>query len=52
MPQILYAAEQPVIEFKYIIPFITSEGGDAGLFKRAELSNSQIPETIEKMMTE
>lgn len=52
MPQILYAAEQPVIEFKYIIPFITSEGGGCRLFKRAELSNTQIPETIEKMMTE
>ena len=31
MPQILYAAEQPIIEFKYIIPFITSEGGGCRL---------------------
>ena len=52
MPQILYAAEQSVLEFKYIIPFITSGDEYKKLFDASEVEGSDIPDIMEKIVYE
>ena len=52
MPQILYAAEQSVLEFKYIIPFITSGDEYKKLFDACEVEGSDIPNIMEKIVYE
>ncbi len=43
MPQILYAAEQSVFEFKYLIPFLADNGNYRKIFSEAELKKTEIP---------
>lgn len=52
MPQILYAAEQSVLEFKYILPFITSGDEYKKLFDACEVEGSDIPDIMEKIVYE
>lgn len=52
MPQILYAAEQSVLEFRYIIPFITSGDEYKKLFDACEVEGSDIPDIMEKIVYE
>ncbi len=52
MPQILYAAEQSVLEFRYIIPFITSGDEYKKLFDASEVEGSDIPDIMEKIVYE
>ncbi len=52
MPQILYAAEQSVLEFKYIVPFIADNDKYKNLFTKAEIENTPVPGIIEDLMGE
>lgn len=52
MPQILYAAEQSVFEFKYIMPFLADTGQYNNLFKAEVLKNSNIPTIMNDIMDE
>lgn len=52
MPQILYAAEQSVLEFKYILPFITSDDVYKKSFSAQEVADSEIPDIMEKIVYE
>lgn len=52
MPQILYAAEQSVFEFKYIMPFLTDTGQYDNLFLKNELESSEIPAIMSDIMKE
>lgn len=52
MPQILYAAEQSVFEFKYLIPFLADSEQYKKSFKRAEIEHSEIPSIMNRIMKE
>ncbi len=52
MPQILYAAEQSVFEFKYIMPFLADTGQCNNFFKKEDLKNSEIPQIMNDIMLE
>lgn len=52
MPQILYAAEQSVFEFKYIMPFLADTGQYNNLFKAEVLKNSNISTIMNDIMEE
>lgn len=52
MPQILYAAEQSIFEFKYIIPFITDNERYSKCFKSSLIENSEVPEIMRGIMNE
>ena len=52
MPQILYAAEQSVFEFKYIMPFLVDTGQYANFFEARSLENSDIPKIMTDIMDE
>lgn len=52
MPQILYAAEQSIFEFKYIIPFIADDEKYNKLFLRDDIESSDIPEIMENIAGE
>lgn len=52
MPQILYAAEQSVFEFKYIIPFIVDDDRYDKIFLKSEIENSDIPEIMKEIILE
>ncbi len=52
LPQILYAAEQSVFEFKYIIPFVSDNEKYSKLFLREDMSNSDIPEIMNMVIDE
>lgn len=52
MPQILYAAEQSVLEFKYIVPFISDNDKYTNLFKKSEIEDSLVPHAINDIITE
>lgn len=52
MPQILYAAEQSVFEFKYILPFISDSGQYGRVFSEEELHGSGIPQVMSDIMDE
>ncbi len=43
MPQILYAAEQSVFEFKYLMPFLADNGNCRKVFSEEELEKTEIP---------
>ncbi len=52
VPQILYAAEQSVFEFKYNLPFISRDMNKRDVFYKPELEGTQIPSLMEKILTE
>ena len=52
LPQILYAAEQSVFEFKYIIPFIADDDRYSKLFFKADTENSEIPHIMNTILDE
>ena len=52
MPQILYAAEQSVFEFKYIIPFIADDEKYSKLFLKADMESSDIPRIMNTIIDE
>ncbi len=52
LPQILYAAEQSVFEFKYTLPFISSDLSKREVFLRDEVEKSEIPSLIQKIISE
>lgn len=52
MPQILYAAEQSVFEFKYIMPFLADTGQYNNFFKAENLKDSNIPTIMNDIMDE
>ena len=52
MPQILYAAEQSVFEFKYIIPFIADDDRYDKVFLKPELESTDIPKIMNDIMLE
>jgi len=52
LPQILYAAEQSVFEYKYIFPFIADTKQYKKLFKKSEVEASEIPQIITDIMRE
>lgn len=52
MPQILYAAEQSVLEFKYTLPFVTTDEKYSKLFSRADVEKTEIPQIMEDILAE
>lgn len=52
MPQILYAAEQSVLEFKYIVPFIADNDKYKNKFTAAELEKTLVPDTVTSIAEE
>ena len=52
MPQILYAAEQSVFEFKYILPFVADTKKYQKFFSRNEIENTDIPEIMRAILSE
>ncbi len=52
VPQILYAAEQSVFEFKYNLPFISRDMNKRDVFYKPELQKTQIPFLMEKIIGE
>lgn len=52
LPQILYAAEQSVFEFKYIIPFITDNDKFKCVFFKREIENTEIAEIMHTLSEE
>lgn len=52
LPQILYAAEQSVFEFKYIFPFISDSDQYKKIFKSSEIETSDIPDMMMGIMNE
>ena len=52
LPQILYAAEQSVFEFKYVLPFISDAEPYKNIFTAQELEGSEIPSIIASIMEE
>ncbi len=52
LPQILYAAEQSVFEFKYAMPFVADIGSVKSIFTKDELKNSEIPDILFELMDE
>lgn len=52
MPQILYAAEQSALEFKYILPFITSNEKYSKLFTKNNVEKTEIPNIINDVLDE
>ncbi len=52
LPQILYAAEQSVFEFKYVLPFVADTDIFKNIFTVNELKNSEIPVIMRDIMTE
>lgn len=52
VPQILYAAEQSVFEFKYIIPFVAETNKHRKFFKKSEIENTDISEIMRSIIEE
>lgn len=52
MPQILYAAEQSVFEFKYIIPFLTDAKQYSSHFPCEAVARSEIPAIMNEITEE
>ena len=52
VPQILYAAEQSVFEFKYIIPFMSETKNYRKFFKRTEIEKTDIPDIMKSIVDE
>ncbi len=52
MPQILYAAEQSALEFKYILPFITNNEKYSKLFTKNNVAGTEIPNIINGILDE
>ena len=52
VPQILYAAEQSVFEFKYLIPFLLDNGKYRKVFLESELKNTDIPAIMNEIISE
>lgn len=52
MPQILYAAEQSALEFKYTLPFITNNEKYSKQFFKADIEKTEIPNIISEILDE
>ncbi len=52
LPQILYAAEQSVFEFKYVLPFVADTDAFKNVFTLDELKHSEIPVIMRDIMAE
>ena len=52
MPQILYAAEQSVLEFKYILPFITNDEKYSKIFFKSDIEKTEIPQILDDTIKE
>jgi AraC-like DNA-binding protein len=52
LPQILYAAEQSVFEFKYVLPFVADTDTFKNVFTKEELESSEIPDILFELMRE
>lgn len=52
MPQILYAAEQSALEFKYTLPFITNNEKYSKQFFKADIEKTEIPNIINEILDE
>lgn len=52
VPQILYAAEQSVFEFKYILPFVTDLRKYRKFFPKAAIADTEIPSIMSDIISE
>ncbi len=52
MPQVLYAAQQSIFEFKYVVPFMISNSAYTDFFDKKTLENTDIPEIMKKIYEE
>ncbi len=52
LPQILYAAEQSIFEFKYVFPFVSYGETLKKHFKNDELINTEIPYAMKDILNE
>lgn len=52
VPQILYAAEQSVFEFKYIIPFMVDTKKHCKFFKAEDIKTTELPDIMKSIIDE
>jgi len=52
MPQVLYAAQQSVFEFKYVVPFMMDNNIYTDFFDENTLSTTEIPDIMQKIYKE
>ena len=52
MPQVLYAAQQSIFEFKYVVPFMINNSAYTDFFGKEILSSTEIPEIMKKIYEE
>jgi len=52
MPQVLYAAQQSVFEFKYVVPFMMDSDTYTNFFDGKTLATTEIPDAMQKIYDE